>query len=393
MEVGKPVMNRSVVIVSSNDDIGVPLWHALERAEVRAEVIPGGPNACQALRERVLGDSGRAWGVIVDAAAGGKQPIELIRELRATSPELLILAALASPDLGRTKAVTEAGAWDYLIQPFDAEQIEGFVRLWDAAGGQSPQPGRLLCVLPARGGDGASTVALHVADAATREHQGRGFARKVLLVDLDFQAGDLAFRLQLAAGRTVADALEAPSSSRPQFRDWVCPWREVDVLAAPPANVVTHEDELQRVSGLFAAAKAQYPLVVADMPPAMYSSSRAVLGLANEVYIVCTPEIASVHLAGRRVEELLRIGVAREALKLVLNRAGSHSWIGAREVAQVVGLPVTTLLRNEYSAVSQAVLEGGVVARRSALGRQFGELGRCALGAGNGGRAASGASA
>jgi pilus assembly protein CpaE len=236
-------------------------------------------------------------------------------------------------------------------------------------------------------------VALHVADVAAREHQGRGFARKVLLVDLDFQAGDLAFRLQLAPRRTVADALEAPESSRPHFRDWVCPWREVDVLAAPPANTAIQAVELRRIFGFLAAAKAAYPLVVADMPPAMYSSSRQVLGLADQVYVVCTPEIASVHLAHRRVEDLLRIGVAREAVKLVLNRAGSHSWIGAGEVEQVVGLPVTTRLGNEYSAVSQAVLEGGVVARRSALGRQFGELGRSVLGARLGGRAASAASA
>jgi pilus assembly protein CpaE len=373
-------MNRAVVIVSSNDDMGVPLWHALERAEVRAEIIPSGPDAHQALRERVLADSGRAWGVIVDAGAGGRQPIEFIRELRAASPELFVLAALASPDLRRTKAVTEAGAWDYLIQPFDVDQIEGFVRLWDAAGGESPRPGRLVCVLPARGGDGASTVALHVADAAAREHQGRGFARKVLLVDLDFQAGDLAFRLQLAPSRTVADALEAPESSRLPFRDWVCPWQEVDVLAAPPANVAIRGEQVRRISALFSSAKSAYPLVVADMPPAMYSSSREVLGLADEVYVVCTPEIASVHLARRRVEELLRIGVARDALKLVLNRAGSHAWIGAEEVGQVAGLPVSALLGNEYRAVSRAVLEGGVVARRSTLGQQFGELGREALG-------------
>jgi hypothetical protein len=67
-------------------------------------------------------------------------------------------------------------------------------------------------------------------------------------------------------------------------------------------------------------------------------------------------------------------------LKLVLNRAGSHAWIGAEEVGQVAGLPVSALLGNEYRAVSRAVLEGGVVARRSTLGQQFGELGREALG-------------
>ena len=382
-------MHRAVVIVSSNEDISVPLWHALQRAGLRAEVVAGGPDAKQALRERLRADDEQVWGVIVDAADGKKQAIELLRELRATSPQLFLVAALGSPNARTTQEVVEAGARDYLIHPFDAEQIEGLERLWDTAAVEQPSPGRLVCILPARGGDGASTVALHVADAAAREHKGGAFARKVLLVELDFQAGDLAFRLRLAPDRTVADALQARDGSRSQFRDYVCAWGEVDLLSSPPAGARLCDEEHSRIQALCSSAREAYPLVVADMPPAIYSSSREVLERADEVCLVCTPEVASVHMAGRRVEELERIGVSRERLRLVLNRAGSHAWIGAGEVSQIVGLPVSTLLSNDYRALDRAVLEGGVVENRSPLGRQFRELGREVLGGSRRTRAAS----
>jgi pilus assembly protein CpaE len=369
-------MNRAVLIISSNDDIAVPLWHALQRAQLRAEIIPYGPGAQQALRERVLADTARSWGVIVDAAGGSRPAVEFLRELRALAPQLFLLAALDAPNLRTTQAVTEAGAWDYLVHPFDTEQIEAFARLWDTAASESRTPGRLVCFLPARGGDGASTVALHVAGAAAREHQGRGFARKVLLVDMDWQAGELAFRLQLAPRRTLADALDSGNPSRPQLRDCVCPWREVDVLAAPPARATIPAGNLQRVPAWFSDARAAYPLVIADMPPPIYSSSRDVLALADDVYLVCTPEIASVHLARRRAEELLQCGVTPDRLKLLLNRAGSHPWIGAAEVGMAVGLPVSAALGNDYRGLSKAVLEGSVVPSASPLGRQFADLGR-----------------
>jgi Flp pilus assembly CpaE family ATPase len=210
-------------------------------------------------------------------------------------------------------------------------------------------------------------------------------------VELDFQAGDMAFRLRLEPNRTVADALQT-IASRSQFRECVSTWGQVDVLAAPAAGARLRREDLGRIEALLSSAQAAYPLVVADMPPAIYSSSRQVLACADEVCLVCTPEIASVHLAGRRVEELVRIGVPRGKLRLVLNRAGSHAWMGAGEVSQIVGLPVATLLSNDYRALDRAVLQGGVVQTRSPLGRQFEELGREVL-AGRGRVKAAGAAA
>jgi Flp pilus assembly CpaE family ATPase len=303
---------------------------------------------------------------------------------------VFILAALETPDVATTQAVTKAGAWDYLVHPFDEEQIAACLRLWGEV--PSASPGRLVCFLPARGGDGASTVALHVAESAVHERSARGFAGRVLLVDLDFQAGDMAFRLRLAPQRTLGDALLTPDSAPSRWKDCVCPWGQVDVLASPPPGAILANDPLSRtdpqggavadtrLAALLSSAKARYPLVVCDLPPAMHSSARAVLRLADEVCVVCTPEITSVHFARRRVEELQQAGVGVENVRLILNRTGSHAWIGVEEVAQVVGAPVSALLANDYGGLQTAILAGGVVARRSTLGRQIGELTRQTLG-------------
>ena len=108
----------------------------------------------------------------------------------------------------------------------------------------------------------------------------------------------------------------------------------------------------------------------------MYSASRGVLAMADEVYLVCTPDIASLHIAQRRVEELQRAGLGLERLRLVLNRCGSHRWVGSEEVGLAVGIPVGMMLGNDYAALHAAAVKGDVVSPRSALGRQFDELGR-----------------
>jgi pilus assembly protein CpaE len=373
-----------MLIVSNNEDVSVPLWHALERAGIRAEVVPGGPEAVLPIVGGWLSGQGSgsadcAWGAIADAT--DHSGIELIRRLREAFPELFLLAAVVNPDLKTSQAIAEAGARDFLVHPFDEDQIAACLRLWGECPAAAPS-GRMVCFLPARGGDGASTVALHVADSAVHERRERGFGGRVLLADLDLQTGDVAFRLQLSPQRTLADALQIQSADEaaPLWRDCVCPWRQVDVLVSPPPGASLSSGQLRRTAALLSSARARYPFVVCDMPPAIHSSSTAVLQQADEVYIVCTPEITSLHLAQRRVEDLQHAGVERDKLRLVLNRTGSHPWIGSEEAGHSVGLPVSARLANDYAGLHAAILKGVVVARRSTLGRQFTELTRQALG-------------
>jgi Flp pilus assembly CpaE family ATPase len=406
-------MHHGVLIVSANEDIAVPLWHAFERAGVRAEIVPAGEPALQFVGGRLSAARDTAWGVVVEAAGRG-QGTDLIRRVRQSFPQVVILAALAAPNLATTQAATQAGAWDYLIHPFGEDQIAACLPLW----GQTPalsSPGRMVCFLPASAGDGASTVALHVAEAAVHERRARGFSGRVLLVDLDFQAGDVAFRLQLEPPRTIADALQAADFAAPRWRDWVCPYGQVDVLASPPAAAGTAKDrpceggtgesgageydageygagehgtdksggrtdQASRMAALMSSAKACYPFVVCDMPPAMYSSSPAVLHLADEVCVVCTPEITSLHFARRRIDELQQAGVAANRIILVLNREGSHPWVGAEEANRAAGMPVSVRLPNDYKGLQAAIVQGDVVAHRSLLGRQIRELTRHTLG-------------
>jgi pilus assembly protein CpaE len=263
------------------------------------------------------------------------------------------------------------------VHPFDEAQLNACLGAWAGMREADMTRGGLVCFLPARPGDGASTVALHAALAAARQRRRNGVQRKVLLVDFDFQTGSIAFRLRLEPPATLADALSLASAAGPPWPRLVCPWSDLDVLASPAALAIP--GQLSRVETVFATARQAYSLVVVDMPAALHSSSHAVLKAADEVHLLCTPDAASVHLARRRISELRDIGVAPPRLRLVLNRNGSHSWIGAEELRLATGLPVSSVLDNDYARLHAAVVRGEIISPRSRLGRQMAALG-CRLG-------------
>jgi len=79
-------------------------------------------------------------------------------------------------------------------------------------------------------------------------------------------------------------------------------------------------------------------------------------------------------LARRRVNELVNLGLSNNDIHLILNRVGSKKTLNVDDVAEVVGIPVFASLPNDYGAVSDASLKGGLVPTDTRLGRQITEL-------------------
>jgi MinD-like ATPase involved in chromosome partitioning or flagellar assembly len=233
----------------------------------------------------------------------------------------------------------------------------------------------MVCFLPVQGGNGASTVSLHVAEAISHH-----LNERVLLSDFDFHSGTLAFRLGLKPAHTLGDVFEWSQNKEQLWEKVVCRWKKLDVLVAPPSNSSIHPHSLDRLPDLFVSALERYPYVIVDHPDAIYSSSRHILMLSDLVYLVCTPEITSLHLARRKVQQIRAMGVPGERLRLIVNRAGSWGSLGVQDVGKIVGVPVSWALNNDYAALRDAVWNGGLVQDGSELSKQLRELGWSVMG-------------
>ena len=116
---------------------------------------------------------------------------------------------------------------------------------------------------------------------------------------------------------------------------------------------------------VFSSALRAYAHVLVDLPPGAYSSCRDVLDLADAVYVVSTPEMVSLHLARRRVNELVSRGISESKLRLVISRADSARAVNAVDIAGVVGIPIYWSIPNNYAAVSEAALAFNIAGVKS----------------------------
>ncbi len=356
----------TIVVVSPDRDLVAALQAGFSQAPARLRllVLREYPAAGQ-LSEIIRAEQCEA---AVIGLTGPDSAIGLIESLRTCHAGLPVVAAHRENSGELILAAARAGATAYVGPPFAPEDLQAALRS-DPRAGQSAK-GSLIAVVPACGGCGATTLAIHLAAAITASEE-----RRTLLMDLDLQSSALDFRLKLRPQYSLAHALDRASDLDELWPHLATRWAGGELLAAPPPGKTTVE-KWPRLPAVVASARRVYDVVVADLPPAVFHPHSDILAEASEVLLVSMPDTAALHMARRKAEELRRAGVSGSTLRLIMNRIGGRDSWSRKDLEEFVAMPVDATLSNDYASLRQACLEGGLVGQNSVLAQEFRALAR-----------------
>jgi pilus assembly protein CpaE len=223
----------------------------------------------------------------------------------------------------------------------------------------------LIAVLPGKAGSGASTIVLHTALVVAQE-----LKRKVLVIEGDLHSGLLSAMLRVEPKASIRNVLaEAAALDSMNWQRCFTSAGGVDFLFTntamkEPVPAWTHYFQLLR----FAVPK--YDLIMVDLPEVVNSATAEVVGRARSVYVVSTPEFASLKLTKQRCQELTNWGVDKGRIHALLNR-GHKSDIGAPEAEKILECPVAATFPNDYKVVRRATTDASFVDKRSELGEAY----------------------
>jgi pilus assembly protein CpaE len=219
--------------------------------------------------------------------------------------------------------------------------------------------------LPAKPGDGASTVAVNVSAAIARRSQG-----KTLLADFDFNLGMVSFLLKMTNGRTALDALGLVDSlDEDLWNNIVLKRDNLDVLCSGRLEP-TSEVDLSAAEKILHYARRAYGTVCLDLSGSMEPFTLALLSQSKEIFVVCTTDLPSLHFARAKAQFLRDSGYVDRA-SVIINRSQLRTPFSIEELEKVLGLRVRFSLPNDPRCVSGAMRAGTPVDPKSSLGRQF----------------------
>ncbi len=119
--------------------------------------------------------------------------------------------------------------------------------------------------------------------------------------------------------------------------------------------------------------RRHYQAICLDLSGILEKFSVELLHESKEIFLVCTPEVPSLHLAREKLH-FLRSLELDSRVRVLLNRATRQSLIPVSEVEKILSVPVYMTFPNDYLGVHRALTSGKHVSPASELGAGFGAL-------------------
>jgi pilus assembly protein CpaE len=229
--------------------------------------------------------------------------------------------------------------------------------------------GQMICVLGLKGGSGktltCTNLAVALADAG----------RRVAVIDLDLQFGDVGLALGLKPERTIYDLVRAGGSLDAQKVSDFMPQHPsgVRALLAPTrpdhAGVVTNEF----LRDVFEVLREAHDFVIVDTPPGFTPEVIAAVDASTAVCMVAMLDSLSLKNTKLGFETLELMEYDDQNVRFVLNRADSKVGISSDDVLAIMGHRPTILVPSDRD-VTRSINEGQPIAvshRRSDAARAF----------------------
>jgi pilus assembly protein CpaE len=293
--------------------------------------------------------------VLVDIPADNAiLALRAIELLHQDMPDLALFAigSIAQPQV--IVGAMRAGAREFIERPTTTtDLLEAFVRLTATQRKVNREgiSGKVFTVVNAKGGGGATTIAVNLALALQSAHG------NTALVDMA-PLGHTALHMNLKPLFTVADAIRNLHRLDSSLLEGFMTRHGGGLqLLAGPSVPVTIEPSTAEFARLFDLLIGHFRYVVVDASTRMDSATRLVSSLSQAVLMVVHADVASLWSAAR-VQQYLGEAGGREKVHLVLNRFRKMPGFTENDAEAAAGVKLLWKIPNQYFAVSTAIDRG-----------------------------------
>lgn len=256
------------------------------------------------------------------------------------------------------------GIKEFLPQPINRKEFDAAVsrlkeRLKLRGGQSSAKGGKVVAFLGAKGGSGASTLAVNLAMSLRQLHQ----KKRVALVDFNFDDSDLPLFLDLQPAKGFRELAADLSRLDATFTQSLMSKHESDLhllqsglagtQGAPgepiPGGAASHTLEVMR---------SMYDHVFVDCGHTLSHETREALDFSSTVFLVTTLSLPAIRRAKHYLQVMRDAGFDRDKVTIVVNRYQSSDAEILQHAEGLFEQKVGWLVPNDYPMASSSLNKG-----------------------------------
>jgi pilus assembly protein CpaE len=301
--------------------------------------------------------------LIVDLMLPDMDGFQILERLRrdpkfGTIPVIVITA---KDELDQKLKAFELGADDYLVKPFQPEELVARMGIL-ARRGRASQQGRavekakdasLYVVHSLRGGLGCSSIVVNLGLAFQKL-----WGKSTLLVDGVLTAGQIALMLDAKSIATWENlvGINEETLDDAVVSEMMCEHKSgIRYIASPryPIAADTFSNEILKL--FMDKLKAHNDFIITDASHDFSDMTINMLSMANTILLIMAPEMASLRTTMGALEIYDRLGVSVDKVKIVLNNNSSNPAIKQAQLEKVLKRSIDFVLPYEAGEVNKAL--------------------------------------
>ncbi|BAL74220.1 AAA family ATPase [Bradyrhizobium cosmicum] len=267
-------------------------------------------------------------------------------------------------DVTLYRELVRRGVSDYVLAPVGAiDVVRSICNLFSAP--EAKAVGRIIAVVGAKGGVGASTISHNVAWAIARD-----LAMDAVVADLDLAFGTAGLDYNQDPPQGIADAVFSPDRVDTAFIDRLLSkcTDHLSLLAAPATLDRVYDFGTDAFDAVFDTLRSTMPCIVLDVPHQWSGwTKRALIG-ADDILIVAAPDLANLRNT-KNLFDLLKASRPNDRPPLYcLNQVGvpKRPEIAAAEFAKAIESQPIVSIPFEPQIFGSAANNGQMIAEISA---------------------------
>lgn len=208
----------------------------------------------------------------------------------------------------------------------------------------------VACYSP-KGGVGKTTVAVNLAYALATMN------KKIALIDLSLQFGEVGVFLDIPKGDTIADMVEEHSFELSTIKSYLIRHQSgIQVMLSSSSPEYAELIQPVHVNAILSSLRTEFDYVIIDMGVNFGDCAIAAMETADTILLVVNEDIAALHDAKRSIKVLEALN-QQDKLKIVVNKDGI-STITVKNVANLLEATPVLVIPFDLKAAMLAVNRG-----------------------------------
>jgi len=303
--------------------------------------------------------------LIVDLRLPDLPGLEILERLRRDSRfgHIPVIVITAKDELDEKLKAFELGADDYLVKPFQPEELVArmgilarrgkAMQIIQQMGTGQANTSTVITLHSLRGGVGCSSLAINLGLALYKL-----WGKQTLLVDAVLTAGQIALMLDASSLASWENLVGITSSNIDEelVKELASLHKSgVYYFASPKYPIASDTFSTDLLHLLIEKIRAQFEFVVIDTSHDFSDITIQMLNSADTILLIMAPEMASLRSAVSALEIYDRLEIPREKVRVALNNNSTNIVIKQAQLEKVLGMPIAFTFPYEAGEVARAI--------------------------------------